>query len=264
MFDALYIGATGMRGQQMQIDAVAHNVANLNTVGFRRSSVSFAEIAAALINSNQNQVDGTSTTSDSTATRMVGAGAMPTMLMSTQPGELKRTGDAMNVAIDGPGFLEVIRPDGSSAYTRAGQLKIDANGDLATVDGMRLAAGVHVPTDVYDLRIDANGKVSGFLPNRGDAVDLGQIDIVGFANAAGLTTLGDNLYAATAQSGDPQLATPGSSGFGSLRQGFLEGSNVQMTDELVTLMLAQRGFELNSKIVQAADQMLAITNGLYR
>lgn len=263
MFDAFYIGATGMRGQQMQIDAVAHNVANLNTVGFKRGTVSFAEIAAAIA-SPPGALESATATWQGTRQRVVGAGVVPSMSMSMLAGELKQTGNALDVAIDGVGYLEVTRADGSPAFTRSGQLKLTADGLMTTADGSVLTAGIEVPPDAKDLRITSDGRVTAVLEDGGEATEIGRIELVAFANPGGLRSLGDNLYAATAESGEPQSSTPGESGFGTLRQGFVEGSNVQMTDELVALMLAQRSFEMNSKVLQAADQMMAITNGLYR
>lgn len=263
MFDALYIGATGMRGQQMQIDAIAHNVANLNTVGFKRSTVSFAEIAAALADASVLPTGLPTITSNPDVNRATGNGAMPTLTLSTTMGELKQTGDPLSVAIDGPGYLEVIRADGSPAYTRSGQLRVNSDGWLAAADGSPLAAHIEVPTDARELRIAFDGRVTAVLSEGGDPTELGRIELVGFANPSGLEALGGNLYIPTERSGEAQTAVD-ELGFGSLRQGFLEGSNVQMTDELVSLMLAQRAFEMNSRVIQAADQLLAITNGLYK
>jgi flagellar basal-body rod protein FlgG len=262
MFDALYIGATGMRGQQMQIDAIAQNVANLNTVGYRRRTVSFAEVAAA-IGSEANNVNVLAQAS-SLAMNVLGAGAMPRLALSNAPGELKQTSDPLTVAIEGAGFLEVMRVDGSPAYTRAGQLRVNADGMLAIADGSPLAARIQVPPDAHELHIDPRGVVSALVSDRIDPIELGTIELAEFSNAAGLKPLGDNLYAMTEHSGDARVAAAGEPGMGVLKQGFIESSNVQMTDELVSLMLAQRAFELNSKVIQAADQMLGIANGLYR
>ncbi len=264
MFDALYIGATGMRGQQMQIDTIAQNVANLHTVGYRRSVVSFAEIAASLA-SPTPAADGlqpTATAQD--ALRVLGAGALPSLSLSSANGDLQQTGDPLNLAIDGAGFIEVVRADGSPAYTRAGQLHVNADGMLASADGSVLSSRIQIPSDAHDLHIAVDGLVTAMVGDKTDPIELGKIDLANFSNAAGLKPLGDNLYSATTQSGDPQTLRPGEMGAGMLKQGFLENSNVQMTDELVNLMLAQRAFELNSKVIQAADQMLGITNGLYK
>jgi flagellar basal-body rod protein FlgG len=177
---------------------------------------------------------------------------------------LRQTGNALNIAIDGEGMFEVTRADGAPAYTRAGQLHIAADGMLATADGSLLASRIQIPADAHALNVAANGVVTATVGDSADPIELGKIDLVNFSNSAGLKPIGDSLFVSTAQSGDPQSAAPGEAGMGILKQGYLENSNVQMTDELVNLMVAQRSFELNSKVIQAADQMLGITNGLYR
>lgn len=259
MYQALEIGATGMRAQQTQIDTIAHNVANVNTAGFRRAVVSFAEVSAALA--------GTSSADLLQAARAQllarNAGAMANVAMSADVGEMKPTGAALDVAIDGVGFLEVMRADGTPAYTRAGALKVNADGLLSVADGSPLAARIAMPPDATAIRIDSQGRV--FATTEGaEETEIGQIELVSFANLDGLLAAGENQYVAAPQAGVPRTGTPGSEGLGTIRQGFLEASNVQLIDELVSLMLAQRAFEMNSKVVQAADQMMAITNGLVR
>lgn len=259
MTDALYVGATGMRAHQTQVDTIANNVANVNTVGFRRETVSFSSVMAAL------QSGATDPLGDSLretlATR--GAGAVASLQLSTNGGELRPTQQPMDVAIEGRGFFEVLLPDGTPAYTRAGALSLNSDGLLATAAGLPLAARIAVPGDAGNLRITAGGQVLADVADRKD-VELGNLEVAMFANPAGLESIGDNLYRASAASGEMSLGVPGETGNGVLRQGFLESSNVQLVDELVSLMLAQRGFEMNSKIVQAADQMLGIANSLYR
>jgi flagellar basal-body rod protein FlgG len=259
MTDALYVGATGMRAHQTQVDTIANNVANINTVGFRRETVNFSSVMAAL-QSGATDPLGT-TLRESLATR--GAGAIASLQLSTNGGELRQTQQPLDVAIEGRGFFEVLLPDGSSAYTRAGALSLNADGMLATAGGLPLSARVAVPADAGNLRITADGHVLADVSDR-TSVELGAIEIASFANPAGLEALGDNLFRATGASGEMSLGVPGQAGSGTLRQGYLESSNVQLVDELVALMLAQRGFEMNSKIVQAADQMLGIANSLYR
>lgn len=250
MIDALYAAATGMRGHQLQIDTIAHNLANLNTVGFRRGVMSFSEVTAAL--------------STATAPAMHGAGVIGNVALSSMPGELKQTDDPLQLAIDGLGFLEVIRADGTPAYTRAGLLQINEDRMLATADGIPLAAQIEIPPDASEIVIHPDGRVAVRGSDTADGQVIGQIELVRFPNPAALQAAGANLYVAPAAAGEPQIAMPGESGMGTLRQGFVETSNVQLTDELLTLMLAQRAFELNSRVVQAADQMLSITNSLPR
>src|SRR5688572_2124753 len=257
MTDALYVGATGMRAHQTQVDTIANNVANVNTMGFRRESVSFSSVMAAL------QSGAIDPLGDSLRGNLVarGAGAIASLQLSTHGGELRKTDAPLDVAIDGTGFLEVTLPDGTPAYTRAGALTLDADGMLAGA-GFPLSARIAVPSDASALQVTADGRVLANLPDR-SGVELGNIELAAFANPGGLESAGGNLFRATAASGDMRLGTPGEAGVGTLRQGYLEASNVQLVDELVSLMLAQRGFEMNSKIVQAADQMLGITNSLY-
>lgn len=257
MFDALYVGAAGMKGHQLQIDTIAHNLANLNTIGFRRGITTFSEVSAALATTASSGVLG----DNPEAFR--GAGISAGVSLSSRMGELRQTGETLDLAIDGLGFIEVIRSDGTPAYSRAGRLRISDNGELTTPDGSPLAAGIQIPSGARQINISEDGRVLAVAEN-GDQVELGQIELVTFPNAAALRPLGANLYAADVTAGEPQVATPGQSGMGMLRQGFVESSNVQMADELVTMMLAQRAFELNSRVVQAADQLMSITNSLYR
>ena len=260
MFDALYIGATGMRASQTQVDAVAHNVANLNTVGFRRNLVSFAEVSAALT------ATGTDPILEAVRASLPvrGAGTLANVGLSSAAGELKQSDGVLDVAIDGPGFLEVIRGDGTPAYTRSGALRLDSNGTLTLADGTPLASRTELPPDAKNVHIGADGQVTAIIGTDSDPTDLGRIEIATFANPAGLEAIGGNLFVATSRSGTASVGMAGEEGRGSLKQGFLESSNVQLVDELVTMMLAQRAFELNGRVIQAADQMMAITNGLYR
>jgi flagellar basal-body rod protein FlgG len=247
-----------MRAHQTQVDTIANNVANVNTTGFRRETVNFSSVMAALQSGAVDPLG--SSLRENLQSR--GAGAIASLQLSTQAGELKQTQAPLDVAIDGSGFFEVLLPDGTPAYTRAGALSLNAEGMLSGA-GLPLSARIAVPADASALRITPDGRVLANVAGRSD-VELGNIELASFANPGGLQSIGDNLYRPADASGEMQLGTPGESGNGTLRQGFLESSNVQLVDELVALMLAQRGFEMNSKIVQAADQMLGITNSLYR
>jgi flagellar basal-body rod protein FlgG len=257
MFDALYIGATGMRAQQAQVDTVANNVANLSTTGFKRSTVSFQDVMAALSPMGVDAIDA--------AGRLArGAGALASTALSTAAGTLMHTSQPLDVAIDGNGFLEVIRADGSPAYTRAGSLVINADGQLALADGTPLSGRFFVPPDMTAMQISADGKVTATVSGATQPIEVGQIELASFANPGALQPLGGNLFAASESAGPVRTGTPSQEGLGSIRQGYLESSNVQLVEELTSMMLAQRGFELNSRVVQAADQMMALTNGLYR
>jgi flagellar basal-body rod protein FlgG len=257
MNDALYVAASGMRSEQLQIDTIAHNLANVNTIGFRRAVATFSEVSA---NVAANAAEETS----APASAPRGAGVSSTLSLSSIGGELKPTGEALDIAIDGIGFMEVIRPAGTPAYTRAGKLRINEDRLLAALDGSPLSARIEVPPDARKIDVLPDGRVMALLGDSEDGVELGQIELAAFPNASALTAAGDNLYVAPPAAGEPQIAAPGELGMGVLRQGFLESSNVQLTEELITMMLAQRAFELNARVVQAADQLLSITNGLYR
>jgi len=263
MFDALYIAATGMRAHQAQVDAIAHNVANLNTVGFRRNLVSFTEATAAASAASADAALQATGAEPLTAS-LRGAGALAKSVLSTSGGELKQTSQPLDVAIDGAGFLEVVRADGTPGYTRAGTLAINAEGLLSLADGTPLAGRIAIPPDTKGIRIGTDGQVLAVVEGDGEPVDAGRIDLVAFANPAALRAAGGNLFVATPESGEARVAAPSTEGLGSLRQGYLESSNVQLVEEMVAMMLAQRAFELDGRVVQAADQMMAITNGLYR
>jgi flagellar basal-body rod protein FlgG len=259
MLDSFYIGAIGMAAHQAQLDAISQNVANLNTKGFRREVVSFSALSgtdalAAAANASATGVLGSSR----------GGGVATRINYSMTAGALAKTGSPLDVAIDGAGFIEVVRADGSPAYTRAGSLMVNAQGLLATQNGEALAAKIAVPPDAQSVTIAADGHVWAQSANSTQLLDLGQIELVSFTNPEDLEAAGGTLYISSQASGEAHSAPPGTDGLGALRAGYLESSNVDMTTELTTLMLAQRGFELNSRVVQASDQMLAITNGLYR
>lgn len=263
MFDALYIAATGMHAHQSQVDAIAHNVANLNTVGFRRSVVSYSEATASITSASSNLALESTAPVLPTGT-LRGAGALARVALSTAGGELKPTGEPLDIAIEGTGFLEVVRPDGTPGYTRAGSLSINPDGLLALADGTPLAGRIAIPPDAQQIHINADGTVTAGVSGQTEPLELGHIELVSFGNPGALEAVGGNQFVATAESGQARAGTPTEDGLGSLRQGFVESSNVQLTDEMVSMMLAQRAFELDGRVVQAADQMMAITNGLYR
>ncbi len=285
MFDALYIGATGMRAQQSQIDTIANNVANLNTVGFHRSQVSFSEVTAAVDPTSTDpllqsagvnptlqttatnpalQALGTSAVLHSAAQLVRGAGTLAQVSLSTAPGSLQQSSGQLDLAIDGAGFFEVTRPDGSPAYTRAGNLQLSSDGTLTTADGSPLAGHIQFSPDAQNIQIGTDGQVTAVVNGESQPVQVGRIELATFANPAGLQAIGSNLFVATPQSGPARVGAASEDGRGAIRQGYLESSNVQMTDELVSMTVAQRSFELNSRVVQAADQLMAITNSLYR
>lgn len=261
MFDALYIGATGMHAQQAMVDVIANNLANLQTTGYKKGRVVFSELVAPAL---PQPVAGSGPGLPA-ALQGAGAGvsaATPARLF--EGGELKKTDSAWDIAIQGDGFLELTLPDGARAYTRGGTLKVNADGQLATQAGLPLKPGIFIPENAEAVQISATGRVQVRMLGQATPVDAGQLEIVRFANAAGLLAQGDNVYRATDASGEAITGRPGEDGVGTVAQGFLEGSNVRLVEEMVNLMVAQRAYEASAKVVQASDEMLGIVNGLRR
>lgn len=252
MNDALYIAATGMKVQTAQIDSVANNVANASTPGFKRSSLRFGDM----------MTTPALPPTEPDAMAAVAAGVKVAAIQrSFTPGELKRADDPMSVAIQGDGFLEVSLPDGSAAFIRGARLEINVDRLLSTSDGLTLRPQIHIPTDVRSVSIANDGQVRG-LDDAGRSLALGRLDVALFANPTGLAPAGDGLWQANARSGEAVLAPAGEAGAGLLRQGYQEASNVQLVDEMVQLMVAQRAYEMSVKVMQAADEVAGMTNNL--
>jgi len=253
MIDALYISASGLRGEQKQIDVISNNVANLQTPGFKRSRVNFVDVATAAVAGPaipaEHRGDGTRIASTSA---FFGAG------------ELRPTNNPLDVAIDGDGFFEVEAADGRLLYTRDGQFRVDADGNLVTVQGMKLARGLQIPAGATDVRIAPNGVVSAVLAGDTARTELGTLELATFAAPDALESVGDNQFAATDAAGGPMYAQPGDTAVGRLQQGYVEGSNVDMIDEMSSLVLAQRAYQLNARVLQASDQILETINNLRR
>ena len=255
MNDALYIAATGMQAQQTQLNVIANNVANVNTSGYKRSSVNFRD----LVHSESMA------STDSTEVRsgfMTGAGvAIGTLAKQFSAGDLKRTDGPFDVAIQGSGFIEVLLGDGSTGYSRGGTLHVNAENLLATAEGHVLKQRIQVPADAHAITIAADGHVTA-NDSKSKEWSLGRIELVTFANPAAMTAMGDNVYQARPDAGDALVAVPGEAGAGRLLQGQLEASNVKLIDEMVQLMVAQRAYEMNVKVIQAADEIAGLTNNL--
>lgn len=253
MIDALHIAASGLRSEQKQIDVISNNVANMQTPGFKRSRVNFVEVAAATVAAEA----GSGAPAGGQGTRI----ASTSTLFTT--GDLRLTRNALDLAIEGSGFFELQAEDGSVVYTRDGQFRLDAEGFLA-VHGLRLARGFSIPRDATDVRIAANGEVSVQFPEQSDRIVLGTIELSSFAAPDALESVGDNRFAATDAAGVPAYGQPGEAGFGQVRQGYVEMSNVEMIDEMSALVLAQRAYQLNARVLQASDQILETINNLRR
>lgn len=260
MIDSLYIGATGMHAQQTGVDVVAQNLANMNTTGYKKSYVVFEDLMArAATEGLPAGVLGM----DPAANMGLGV-AISRNAKSFSAGEVKPTGQPLDLAIRGDGLMEVAMPDGTVAYTRGGTLKVDQDGLLTTQSGLPLNAMISIPADSEKLTIAPDGRVTAWRNGGRDADELGKLDIVRFNAPEDLSVLGDGLYQATERSGDPILGRAGEDGMGLYAQGYLEASNVQLNEEIVNLMVAQRAYEANAKIVQASDDMLGLVNNLRR
>lgn len=244
----------------MNLDVISNNLANVNTTGFKKSKIEFQELLYQTTRSpGSDQGSGNLLPTGI----QVGQGSRPVATAKIfTTGDLTQTGEQLDVAIQGNGFFEVQMPDGTLAYTRDGALKTNASGQIVTSDGLPLQGGFQsVPTGTTNITISSNGQVT-YTGSTGTTTF--QVQLVRFNNPAGLDSLGSNLYKETTASGSPELGTPGASGFGTLNQGYLEMSNVKVVEEMVNLIMAQRAYEVNSKAVQAADEMMQQSNNLRR
>jgi flagellar basal-body rod protein FlgG len=248
-----------MQAQQLNVDAIANNLANVNTVGYKASRVSFEDLLYRQVPPGQ-RIDG----NDQAAVAMGLGTFVSSNAKSFQPGEIKQTESPLDFAVRGNGFFEVVLPDGSSAYTRHGAFRVTSEGLLGTQAGYPLRQQIQIPAEALEVVVDASGKVSARMPNEKNLVELGQIELSNFTNPQGLDPIGENLYTANDLAGQPRTGKPGEEGIGTVAQGYLESSNVKLVGEMVNLVLAQRAYELNAKIIQTSDEMLGISNNLRR
>ncbi|SIS65474.1 flagellar basal-body rod protein FlgG [Phaeovulum vinaykumarii] len=255
---ALQIAATGMSAQQTRVEVISNNLANMSTTGYNPRRAEFADL-----HYQQMTRPGTVTANDGTIVPtgvQLGLGVRPAAIsVNLSQGSLTQTGGDLDIAIDGYGYLEVTLPSGESAYTRDGSLKRSADGQIVTSDGFALAPGITIPDDATAVAINASGEVYAYFTNQTQPQLLGQITLAGFTNEKGLEAMGSNLFRETSASGAPNITTPGQDGLGTLRQGYLEESSVDAVREITELIKAQRGYELNAKVITAADQMLGAT-----
>ncbi len=254
MINSLWISKTGMQAQQMQLDVISNNLANVSTNGFKRASAVFED----LMYQNLRQVGSNSSEQSQLPTGLqVGLGVRTVATSrSFAQGNLQQSGNKLDVAIQGNGFFQVTMPDGTTNYTRDGALQVDSQGRLVTATGLPLANGVTVPVNATSVAIAADGTVTVQIPGTTAPQTAGTIALANFLNPAGLEPKGQNLYAESTASGQPASGTPGANGLGSLMQGFVETSNVNVVQELVTMIQTQRAYEMNSKAIQTSDQML--------
>ncbi|MBI1755741.1 MAG: flagellar basal-body rod protein FlgG [Fimbriimonas ginsengisoli] len=262
MIRTLTTAGAGMIAQQTNLDTIANNLANVNTVGFKSLRAEFQDMVYQTLRGS----GAASGASSSTPTALqVGLGSrFSATSVTAGVGPMQTTGNPLDVAIQGEGFFQVQRADGTLAYTRDGSLKRDATGLLVTSDGFHVIPEVTIPSGATAVSIAPTGVVTAVLPGQSEPQQLGQITIATFSNPAGLTRMGQNLFQAGGGSGDAKVGNPGDNGSGTLQSGFLEGSNVQVVEEMVRMITAQRAYEINSKAIQTADEMLSTINNLKR
>ena len=254
MSSALWIAKTGLEAQQTRMATISNNLANASTTGFKRDRAVFAD----LIYQNIVQVGAQSSQDTQMPSGLnlgTGVRTVATEKLFTQ-GSLAQTGNSLDVAIQGNGFLQVLMPDGSEAYTRDGSLQLDASGQLVTSLGYAVQPGISIPANSSSISISSDGIVSVMEPGAASPTQVGSMQLANFINPTGLQAVGNNLYQESGSSGAPQTGTPGLNGLGTLIQGSVEGSNVNTVEELVNMIEAQRVYEMNSKAISTADQML--------
>lgn len=257
---ALHIAATGMKAQELNVEVISNNVANMRTTGYKRQRADFQD----LLYENQRRM-GTESSDAGTIVPngvQVGSGVrtVATTRIMTQ-GTAGQTGNPLDVIIRGEGFFQIQRPDGTTAYTRDGAFERSQDGQLVTKDGFVVDPGITLPDGARDITINAQGLVQA-MGDDGEVLTLGQLELARFTNKAGLEATGDNLFLETVASGAPQVANPGTAGYGNILQGYLEASNVDAVTELSDLIAAQRAYEMNSKIIKAADEMYSTTTNM--
>lgn len=262
MMRALWTAASGMQAQQKNIDVVANNLANVNTTGFKRSRADFQD----LIYQNLKSSGAPATNSTQVPNGIqIGLGshlASVSKIFST--GDLSQTGNDLDLAIQGDGFFQIQQPDGTTGYSRAGAFKRDSTGRLVTPDGNPLLPEIVIPSNATKVNIGSDGIVSVTQAGQNTPTSVGTIQLAAFSNPSGLSSLGKNIYQPTDSSGTATTGTPGQNGLGSISQGMLEMSNVNVAEEMVNMIVGQRAYEINSKAVQAADEMLQTANNLRR
>ncbi len=261
MLRAFSTAATGMIGQQTMVDVISNNLANINTNGFKRSQVSFQDLMYVKMREAGTEIASGITSPSGTE---IGSGVkVGSTVKVYTAGELENTSRPLDVAISGEGFLQVSMPTGELNFTRDGSLQLNANGQLVTTTGYTIEPAITIPSDAVAITIGKEGSVSA-TNSSGSVSVVGTLQLARFPNPSGLTAKGDNLLAETAASGSPTVGQAGSSGFGTFQAGFLEKSNVQMVTELVNLITAQRAYEVNSRTIQAGDDMLKTANRIVR
>jgi flagellar basal-body rod protein FlgG len=262
MLRALYTAASGMNAQQANIDNIAHNLANVNTTGFKKSRLEFEDL---MYQEMRTAGSAASATTEAPIGLEIGLGTRAVAsARNFSAGNMRATYAPLDIAIDGRGFFQVSLPDGTTGYTRSGALHLDAQGAIVTNEGYALEPQISVPAQATAISVSRDGIISATIAGQSEVQQLGTVEIATFANDGGLRPLGGNLFAPTTASGDPETGAPGTDARGTLIQGFLEDSNVSVVEEMVNMIIGQRAYEANSRVVKAADEMLGQVNNLLR
>jgi len=259
---ALRTAATGMRAQQLHVDTIANNLANVNTTGFKKNKVEFQDLLYQTIRpAGAATAEGTEAPTE----LQVGCGAKPvaTTRMFTQ-GDVVATGNSLDLAIEGDGFFQVRMSDGTNGYTRDGSFKLSRDGRIVNSDGYYLEPEITLPQETQSIMVSRDGRISVMVAGSTEAQEIGQIELARFINPSGLKSIGRNLLQVTPASGEPIIGNPDLEGFGGLAQGYLESSNVDVVEEMVNMIVAQRAYEINSKTIKTADDMMSLVNSLKR
>jgi len=260
MIRSLWTGTTGMQAQQLSIDVIANNLANVSTSGFKKSRPDFQDLLYQTM-----KVPGSQTSADTQSPTgiLIGLGVKPAAVTKVfTEGDLIHTENELDVAIQGRGFLQIEMPNGDTAYTRAGALKRDSDGRITNSDGYPIIPAITIPDGTTSVTIGETGIVSVTIGQTGQSTEIGNVEMATFINPAGLYSLGKNLFQETDASGPPVLGAPGDEGFGTLLQTYIEGSNVNIVEEMANMITTQRAYEINSKTIQTSDEMMQTTNNL--
>jgi flagellar basal-body rod protein FlgG len=256
---ALSIASTGMLAQQTNVEVIANNLANMNTTAFKQQRAEFADLLYQNIQTPGSQTSDQGTYAPNGIQLGAGVRTAAVYRITTQ-GDVKTTGNPYDVAIQGAGFFRVQQADGTDAYSRSGNFSLSPQGQLVTQDGLVVQPGIAIPQNTLSVTVNAQGQVNALVAGNATPQTVGQLELTRFPNEAGLNAIGGNILLETAASGSPQAGVPGSPGYGTVQQGFLETSNVNSVDEITSLITAQRAYEMNSKVITAADQMLQQTS----
>ena len=257
---SLWTSTTGMSAQNLNMDVIANNLANVSTTGFKKSRADFQDLLYQIM-----KVPGSPTSADTRSPTgiQVGLGVKPAAVTKVfTEGDIVQTENPLDVAIEGSGFFQVEMPDGNTAFTRAGNLKLDGDGRLTTSDGFPIQPEIGIPEDAREVTISQTGLVSALVGDDTTSTELGNIDLADFVNEAGLIAIGRNLFRETDASGAAALGTPGSDGYGTLLQGYVENSNVNLVEEMAHMITTQRAFEINSNVVSTSDEMMQTTTNM--